>query len=461
MCSINHNKKAIFIHLPKNAGVYIRELLEDKYNFQNFFCVRPDHSEYCNTNLELNNPNLFYTELTFTCNKGIIEYFKTSSEINDYMDMDLNKWDSYYKFTIVRNPYTRVISAWTYLMQYCHLNIDFDKYLDLKDSVSEYEYSHIFLNQSESLYDSNNKCLVNYICKFENLESDFNYVIKNLGFKDIYFSYKNKTNLSKYKFNYEELFTQKTLNIINEIYDNDFKNFGYVKYDNLNDLLNSLDYKKNISKSIFNINRFNIMYGEQFNNSVYNNVFKYNLIIDSNIFNFINELPYNRQTVNLWIKLNDKKFIIKSLNYAEETKYFKNFLICNHINEIENFFNLEKYSLSINNIYYTDFTLTDKEFDYKNFVNLNKKSNQFVLIISISNSNSQLKIIINNNSYELNNSIVFSNRYNFSFDELTYDKNNILIITLSYLNGYNKFNYNQHPNNLSPDHFKEQILSLN
>ena len=31
MCSINHNLKAIFIHIPKNGGSYISEILSKNY----------------------------------------------------------------------------------------------------------------------------------------------------------------------------------------------------------------------------------------------------------------------------------------------------------------------------------------------------------------------------------------------------------------------------------------------
>ena len=31
MCSINHDKKAIFIHIPKTGGSYIAEILQKNY----------------------------------------------------------------------------------------------------------------------------------------------------------------------------------------------------------------------------------------------------------------------------------------------------------------------------------------------------------------------------------------------------------------------------------------------
>jgi hypothetical protein len=39
MCSINHDLKALFIHIPKTAGIYIRSTLEKNYDFDLFYFV--------------------------------------------------------------------------------------------------------------------------------------------------------------------------------------------------------------------------------------------------------------------------------------------------------------------------------------------------------------------------------------------------------------------------------------
>jgi hypothetical protein len=54
MCSINHEKKAIFIHIPKTAGIYVRSALTKKYNFELYLFERPDHVEYCQTDIKFN-----------------------------------------------------------------------------------------------------------------------------------------------------------------------------------------------------------------------------------------------------------------------------------------------------------------------------------------------------------------------------------------------------------------------
>ena len=48
MCSINHDKKSIFIHIPKSGGSYICDILRKYYGFKNYYIKRPDHNKFCN-----------------------------------------------------------------------------------------------------------------------------------------------------------------------------------------------------------------------------------------------------------------------------------------------------------------------------------------------------------------------------------------------------------------------------
>mgnify|MGYP000557127304 CR=1 FL=1 len=108
MCSINHDIGAIFYHIPKTAGIYIRTTLEKYYGFDIYLLKRPDHEIFCDTNLKYNNK-----QLSFCCNKGVCVNYKTSPELNEIMDMDEDKWKKYKKFCVVRNPYEKAISACT------------------------------------------------------------------------------------------------------------------------------------------------------------------------------------------------------------------------------------------------------------------------------------------------------------------------------------------------------------
>ena len=43
MCSINHDMKAIFFHIPKNGGLYVENILNKYYGFKTYYFTRKDH----------------------------------------------------------------------------------------------------------------------------------------------------------------------------------------------------------------------------------------------------------------------------------------------------------------------------------------------------------------------------------------------------------------------------------
>jgi len=227
MCSINHEKKSIFIHIPKTAGIYVRENLSNYYGFELFCLKRPDHIKICKTDVKLNKNN----QLCF-CNKAlsVLNYYKTSKHLSDLMDMDEEKWNTYYKFCFVRNPYDRIVSAWNYTCQTEQLNISFNKYLKLKDIVNENEYFHVFFPQSKQLLNDKNEICFDFIGKYENLEDDLKKILITIGFKEDEI---NHTKMAKNKRPHKSknilIKDQETLEMVNEICNSDFEILDYEK----------------------------------------------------------------------------------------------------------------------------------------------------------------------------------------------------------------------------------------
>ena len=104
MCSVNHDLKAIYIHIHKTGGTTMAMNLKKYYNFQTYYLRRPDHSQFC-----LDRKKKKYINYENRIH-GIINYYKTSKFINRKMNMNQEKWNTYFKFCFIRNPYEGIYS---------------------------------------------------------------------------------------------------------------------------------------------------------------------------------------------------------------------------------------------------------------------------------------------------------------------------------------------------------------
>ena len=222
MCSINHDKKAIFIHIPKTGGSYIAEILSKNYGFKSYYLQRLDHKIFCLGKDESvdKHENKIH---------GTLMYYKTSPYINKIMNMDDNKWNTYFIFTFVRNPYDRIVSGWNYVNKY---NIPFKKYINIGNNVNAYDYWHVFMSQIRHIISNNGKIRADYIGKFEDLESNLRYVLNKLGFHRIIHKLflKNEKKHKNYKLYYEDTSIIQKVNIIVE---EDLKNLDYEEIKNI------------------------------------------------------------------------------------------------------------------------------------------------------------------------------------------------------------------------------------
>ena len=223
MCSINHNKKCIYIHIPKNGGSYISEILSKHYGFKNYYLQRPDHENFClgkDYSVDKHENKIH----------GTLIYYKTSPFINNIINMNEEKWNSYFIFTFIRNPYDRIVSGWNYINKY---NIPFKNYLDIHYKSTSFNYWHVFMTQSRHMIDVNGKININYIGKIENLEDDLKIILSKIGFHTIIHQPFKKN--SKSHNNYKSYYNNHILEKVNYLMKEDFENFDYKKIDNIND----------------------------------------------------------------------------------------------------------------------------------------------------------------------------------------------------------------------------------
>lgn len=249
MCSINHEKKAIYLHIPKNGGLFIQNILEKYYGFKTLYFTRSDHylfDDYEKEEYNKENYKLISNGFINIKKFGILNYFKTSKEHDEKMNMDDEKWKNYYKFTFVRDPYTKLVSAYKYLVK--NSFIDFKNFIDKKDTLNNYIYTHSFITQYEHMIDENNEINFNKIGRFENLNEDLINILFEIGFDKIKHANALKKNIkvnSSNSYSYNHFYDQGILNNVNILFNIDFETYNYTKFEKIDDFNNYYDNLEN------------------------------------------------------------------------------------------------------------------------------------------------------------------------------------------------------------------------
>lgn len=191
------DKKSIFVHIPKCAGVSVSKTI-----FGNLAGGHTTLDEYL---------NIFEPECIVT----------------------------YFKFTIVRNPWDRLVSAYFFLKNggfgkkdQAWFRKELGDFLDFEDFVKNWVNRtniwkwHHFRPQYHYMLDKNEKVHLDFVAFLENIDADFVYIANRIGL-DCTLPESNKSKHSSY-INY---YSEQMKNIVSEVYAQDIKMLGY-EFDN-------------------------------------------------------------------------------------------------------------------------------------------------------------------------------------------------------------------------------------
>lgn len=201
-------------------------------------------------------------------------------------------------------------------------------------------------------------------------------------------------------------------------------------------------------------NEFKIIYSDKFENSKYNtNSIKIKNIININFFNlFIKEIKKNESDEKKYLSLNNNLYLIEKVNIMSNYIFtmFSSYINRKVIDHIENNFPFEKYSLVIKNLQVLDLNESFKSDHSKNIVNFKSNNYEFLLFINISTDNNiNFKLLNDNVTLEPCTALFFSNKIEFDIFCKPNNSNKsdyLIILSISYFNGYNRYEYNKHPN---------------
>jgi chondroitin 4-sulfotransferase 11 len=194
--TINHEKKLIFIHIPKNAGTSIIKAMG-------------------------------------------VENMYMDKTIKEYKEHYEDYWNEYKKFTVVREPIDRFISAYKFARMdesgwfsaTGEESLEKHHHYELCNEMNINEYiSYLYKNpekfnrwispQTFIISNENGEREIDYYVKYENLLED----LQKIGIDKI-----EKLNSSKIKDEKTIELTKKSKNMLYQIYDIDYQNFSYIK----------------------------------------------------------------------------------------------------------------------------------------------------------------------------------------------------------------------------------------
>ncbi len=206
MCLISTRYSAIFIHVPKVAGTSVKKCLR-KSDFRK---IGINH----NIPASRKHRNEYFL-------KGATPRLKEGFDLKKIQD---HTWTEFFKFAFVRNPWDRMVSSWSYLKRKTGRTLEFNEF------VHQYPYKNIFWDwhtQPQYIHlvnENTNELMVDYVGKFENLQSDLNYIGNNLGINaDLTLPTVNKSNHRTYK----EYYDSELIDVVGEIFKEDIRRFGY------------------------------------------------------------------------------------------------------------------------------------------------------------------------------------------------------------------------------------------
>lgn len=136
-----------------------------------------------------------------------------------------------FKFTIVRNPYERVVSAFHALQQYSQkknkvpANMSFQTFVKTILAKEGTNYDIHFEPQYPNIYFVDNtigNIIVDFVAKLENIEEDWKYISSKIKCNSV-LPHKNKSKHDHYSVYYDK----RTKDIIDDLYRIDIKMLGY------------------------------------------------------------------------------------------------------------------------------------------------------------------------------------------------------------------------------------------
>ena len=203
---ISDKHRCIFVHIPKCAGDSVESIL------------------WPGTRTERDLWMGFVDEYHNKYQTGGLQHL-LATQIREEVGRD--RFDAYFKFTFVRNPFDRTVSQYTYMSRRPDLrafigmreDASFSEYLDL---IGQREHVQ-WVPQSAFILDDDGTQVVDFVGRFERFDDDLTTVIDRLGVRVAMIPHRNRGDRAPYS----SYYSRTDRELVESRYREDLERFGY------------------------------------------------------------------------------------------------------------------------------------------------------------------------------------------------------------------------------------------
>ena len=217
----------LFVHIPKTAGQSVEQF------FMDLLGLDWEHDREALLLQSNDDPARGTEKLAHL----------SASEYVDCGYLPQQEFSAYFKFSFVRNPWSRILSEYRYRNYFHHLSFRDFVLNKLPRPGRDDQYRHV-MPQYDMLHDRQGNLLVDFVGRFESLQQDFDRVCERLGIVDSSLPHRNRSDkksrdlkrkLRNFLFmngenrfqNMAEFYDDETREAVTEYYRKDIDTFGY------------------------------------------------------------------------------------------------------------------------------------------------------------------------------------------------------------------------------------------
>ncbi len=226
---ISHSHKFIFIKSEKTAGTSIEAVLSEYCRDNDIVVPINDFRHNRNEKGEFTHRSMNADEEYRTIGQHV-----DAKTIRRKVPADV--WNSYFKFSIIRNPWDRTISDFFWKRRqdpaiaprkrfYHHLGVPFNELAQIRKPFNEFLMSDEFEN-NDRFYIIDDQLCVDFVVRYESLLEDLGEVCKRIGLPSVDLP-NLKTGFRQKRHHYSEYFDEENKAIVAEKHKNDIRLFGY------------------------------------------------------------------------------------------------------------------------------------------------------------------------------------------------------------------------------------------